>query len=269
MDKNYISALEDTESSLNKKIISIEKYIKEFSLSNSSNQQKILSKIKIEFDSMKTDLKLMKTDIMSLTQNENKTLWQKKYSSFKSQKEQKIRVNMNKDRKIMEDKKRNDLINLEKQKNKNSNLKNKIDISLKNWKTNVSKKNKDEADKIKEERNQIRSLINETKEKNSNINKEMHDFVQLSHLQIAEQKRNEEYQKKLKLKREIEEQIQKELALKNELELKINDQQKKNQEIIERLRNYNESSANNSQRNFNNRNSKTPKKFDLKLEKKK
>ena len=88
MDKNYISALEDTESSLNKKIITIEKYIKEFSSSNSSNQQKILSKIKSEFDSMKTDLKLMKTDIMSLTQNENKTLWQKKYSSFKSQKEQ-------------------------------------------------------------------------------------------------------------------------------------------------------------------------------------
>lgn len=88
MDKNYISALEDTESSLNKKIISIEKYIKEFSSSNSSNQQKILSKIKSEFDSMKTDLKLMKTDVMSLTQNENKTLWQKKYSSFKSQKEQ-------------------------------------------------------------------------------------------------------------------------------------------------------------------------------------
>ena len=87
MDKNYISALEDTESSLNKKIISIEKYIKEFSSSNSSNQQKILSKIKSEFDSMKTDLKLMKTDIMSLTQNEKKTLWQKKYSSFKSQKE--------------------------------------------------------------------------------------------------------------------------------------------------------------------------------------
>ena len=88
MDKNYISALEDTESSLNKKIISIEKYIKEFSSSNSSNQQKILSKIKSEFDSMKTDLKLMKTDIMSLIQNENKTFWQKKYSSFKSQKEQ-------------------------------------------------------------------------------------------------------------------------------------------------------------------------------------
>ena len=87
MDKNYISALEDTENSLNKKITLIEKYFKEFSFSNSSTQQKILSKIKVEFDSMKTDLRLMKTDIMSLVQNENKTLWQTKYSSFKSQKE--------------------------------------------------------------------------------------------------------------------------------------------------------------------------------------
>ena len=87
MDKNYISALEDTETSLNKKIALIEKYFKEFSFSNSSTQQKILSKIKVEFDSMKTDLRLMKTDIMSLVQNENKTLWQTKYSSFKSQKE--------------------------------------------------------------------------------------------------------------------------------------------------------------------------------------
>ena len=87
MDKNYISALEDTETSLNKKITLIEKYFKEFSFSNSSTQQKILSKIKVEFDSMKTDLRLMKTDIMSLVQNENKTLWQTKYSSFKSQKE--------------------------------------------------------------------------------------------------------------------------------------------------------------------------------------
>ena len=87
MDKNYISALEDTETSLNKKITLIEKYFKEFSCSNSTTQQKILSKIKVEFDSMKTDLRLMKTDIMSLVQNENKTLWQTKYSSFKSQKE--------------------------------------------------------------------------------------------------------------------------------------------------------------------------------------
>ena len=88
MDKNFISALKDTESSFTKKISLIEKYINEFSLSNSTNQQKLLSKIKLEFDSMKTDLKLMKTDIMNLVQEENRSSWQEKYCSFKSQKEQ-------------------------------------------------------------------------------------------------------------------------------------------------------------------------------------
>ena len=100
----------------------------------------------------------------------------------------------------------------------------------------------------------------------------MHDSVQLNHLQIAEQKRNEEYQKKLKLKREIEEQIQKELALKNELELKINNQQKKNQEIIDRLKNYNDNTAKNTQRNVPKRKAttpKNPKKMHLKIENKK
>ena len=88
MDNNFISALKDTESSFTKKISLIEKNINEFSLSNSTNQQKLLSKIKLEFDSMKTDLKLMKTDIMNLVQEENRSSWQEKYCSFKSQKEQ-------------------------------------------------------------------------------------------------------------------------------------------------------------------------------------
>ena len=88
MDNNFISALKDTESSFTNKISLIEKYINEFSLSNSTNQQKLLSKIKLEFDSMKTDLKLMKTDIMNLVQEENRSSWQEKYCSFKSQKEQ-------------------------------------------------------------------------------------------------------------------------------------------------------------------------------------
>ena len=65
----------------------------------------------------------------------------------------------------MENKKKNDLINLEKQKSKNSNLKIRLAKSLKNWKTSVSKRNKEEADKIKEERAKIRTLINETREK--------------------------------------------------------------------------------------------------------
>ena len=122
-------------------------------------------------------------------------------------------------------------------------MKNEIDKSLKNWKPNVAKKNKGEADKVKEERNQIRNLIHETKEKNNNFNKDMHDSVQLSHLQKAEEKRIEDYQKKLLLKQEIEEQIQKELALKSELEEKINEHQKKNKEIMSRLKEINDNTA--------------------------
>ena len=88
MDKDYISALEDTYSSINKKISLIEIYISEYTLSNStSNQNKLLSKINVEFENMKIDLRLMKTDIMSLQDSSNQQSWKSKYSSVKSQKE--------------------------------------------------------------------------------------------------------------------------------------------------------------------------------------
>lgn len=40
----------------------------------------------------------------------------------------------------MQDKKKNDMVKLEKQKSKNSTMKTEIDKSLKNWKPNVTKK---------------------------------------------------------------------------------------------------------------------------------
>ena len=87
MDKNNISALEDTSDSLSKKIILIQKSLKEYCHSSNSAKQKILSKIKLEFDSIKTDLRLMKTDLMSLQESDNQKIWKEKYSNFKSQKE--------------------------------------------------------------------------------------------------------------------------------------------------------------------------------------
>ena len=216
-----------------------------------------LSDLKKDRQRTEKDEKLLNYRNRILNMEESKAAKKLELVAKNQEKKERIRVNMKNDKKIMQQKRQNDLINLEKQKNKNSTIKNEIDKSLKNWKKNVTKKNKNEADKIKEERNQIRTLINETKEKNNNFNKEMHDSVQLSHLQIEERKRNEEYQKKLKLKREIEEQIQKELALKSEIESRINQHQKNNQEIVDRIKNYNEA---NSQRNFNNKTSKTPKK---------
>ena len=95
MEKNYISALEDTYSSLSKKVTLIQKYLQEFSLSNNSSKKKILSQIKIEFDSMKADLRLMKMDIMNLQQSENQTIWKEKLSYLKKQKE-KLEIEINK-----------------------------------------------------------------------------------------------------------------------------------------------------------------------------
>ena len=95
MDKNAISTLEDTSDSISKKITLIKKYFKEISPSNNSSKQKILSKIKLEYDGLKTDLRLMKTDLMDLQQSENQIIWKEKYSNFKSQKE-KLEIEINK-----------------------------------------------------------------------------------------------------------------------------------------------------------------------------
>ena len=95
MEKNYISALEDTNNSLSKKVTLIQKYLQEFSSSNNSSKKKILSQIKIEFDSMKADLRLMKMDIMNLQQSENQTIWKEKLSYLKKQKE-KLEIEINK-----------------------------------------------------------------------------------------------------------------------------------------------------------------------------
>ena len=95
MDKNTISTLEDTSDSISKKITLIKKYFKEIYPSNNSSKQKILSKIKLEYDGLKTDLRLMKTDLMDLQQSENQVIWKEKYSNFKSQKE-KLEIEINK-----------------------------------------------------------------------------------------------------------------------------------------------------------------------------
>ena len=84
MDKNYLSALEDTNSSITKKISLIKKYISEYTLSrSSSDKNNILSKIDTEFKGMETDLKLMKRDIECLQESSNKQTWEEKYSSMK------------------------------------------------------------------------------------------------------------------------------------------------------------------------------------------
>ena len=87
MEKNYLSALEDSHASLTKKLSIVEKNLSNFFSSNSSSKQEILSKMKKDLKNMKPDFGLMKNDIMSLQKSENKAIWKEKYSSLKAQKE--------------------------------------------------------------------------------------------------------------------------------------------------------------------------------------
>ena len=87
MEKNYLSALEDTNNSITKKITSIHKYLAQYSSADSNNKQLLLSKINNEFNGVKTDLRLIKADMMNLEQSENKNIWTEKYSNLKMQKE--------------------------------------------------------------------------------------------------------------------------------------------------------------------------------------
>ena len=59
-----------------------------------------------------------------------------------------IKVNVLKDKELLETKKKIDQINLTKQKTKNNIMKQEINKSLKNWKNNLKIKNKEDADKI-------------------------------------------------------------------------------------------------------------------------
>ena len=87
MEKNYISALEDTDSSLKKSSSLIENYISEFTIANSSSEKTIiLSKINSTLKTMEINLNLMESDIMNLQEPSNKKNWKQKFSSIKSNK---------------------------------------------------------------------------------------------------------------------------------------------------------------------------------------
>ena len=87
MEKNYISALEDSDSSLKKSSSLIEKYISEFTIANSSSEKTIiLSKINSTLKTMEINLNLMESDIMNLQEPSNKKNWKQKFSSIKSNK---------------------------------------------------------------------------------------------------------------------------------------------------------------------------------------
>jgi len=121
---------------------------------------------------MKADLKLKKTDITSLVQEENKSSWQEKYCSFKSQKGQieneinKLKIGSNNSNNI---KKEEDYMNLNK----------KVGLSklsceqvMKRGETNKElNKQMEDMDRINEDLNEMDGSLNKTKKMISYMNK--------------------------------------------------------------------------------------------------
>ena len=152
---------------------------------------------------------------------------------------EKIKVNLLKDKELLEKKKKADEMHLERQKSKNSIIKQEIDNSLKNWKNNVKTKNKEEADRVKEERKIIEIIKDCEKKDIKNNNRKKHDLIIWDHLQGEEKKKIDEKQRKLQIKKQLEDKIQKEIDLKQLFDNKIIRRNKENEEIIKRIKDFN------------------------------
>ena len=158
-----------------------------------------------------------------------------KNKEFKEQ----IKVNLLKNKEILEKKKAEDERHLAKQKTKNNIMKNEIQNSLKNWKNNLKIKNKEGADKAKEERKIIDSITKSGKKDAIDKNRLKHDMIIYDHLQNEEKRKIEEKNKKMKIRCQLEDKIKREINLKKKYDDKINRTNKENDLILKRIKDYN------------------------------
>ena len=152
---------------------------------------------------------------------------------------EKIKVNLKKDKEILEKKKKTDEMTLELQKSKNNIMKQEIDTSLKNWKIKVKTKNKEEANKAKEKRKLIENIKKSEIKELKNNNKKKHDFIILDQLKSEEKRKIGVKNRKMQIKKELECKIKKEMDLMQFLDEKINRQNKENDELLKRIKDFN------------------------------
>ena len=70
-------------------------------------------------------------------------------------------------------------------------------------KINFTEKNKKEADKMKQEKIQIKEILSEMREKNLNEKKQIHDHVQIDKIRMEEKKNYEKEKKRQMLKNKL------------------------------------------------------------------
>ena len=136
---------------------------------------KALSYLKKENQKSEKDEILLnkKNNVLNIIKNLTDNKRKNELKSIENKK--KIRICISNDKNILKQKLQNDKENLEKQKIKNFCLKHEINKTLELRKINFTEKNKKEADKMKQEKIQIKEILSEMREKNLNEKKQIHD----------------------------------------------------------------------------------------------
>ena len=176
------------------------------------------------------------TNKMKLLSQEEKKVKRKISQEYKNNENaERIRVNVLKNKEMVEEARRLKALYLEEQRIQNNHQRDGIRITLSNWRNELAEKKQNEAVKAKMEKNEIEKIIQMKKIEKENENKKMHDKVKKDYFEKEQKKKKDDYLKKLKMKKELENKIKNELNTKNNIDNSINTYQEKSIQILQRI----------------------------------
>lgn len=176
------------------------------------------------------------TNKMKLLSQEEKKVKRKISQEYKNNENaERIRVNVLKNKEMVEEARRVKALYLEEQRIQNNHQRNGIRITLSNWRNELAEKKQNEAVKAKMEKNEIEKIIQMKKIEKENENKKMHDKVKKEYFEKEQKKKKDDYLRKLKMKKELENKIKNELNTKSNIDNSINTYQEKSIQILQRI----------------------------------
>ena len=176
------------------------------------------------------------TNKMKLLSQEEKKVKRKISQEYKNNENaERIRVNVLKNKEMVEEARRLKALYLEEQRIQNNHQRDGIRITLSNWRNELAEKKQNEAVKAKMEKNEIEKIIQMKKIEKENENKKMHDKVKKEYFEKEQKKKKDDYLRKLKMKKELENKIKNELNEKSIIDNSINTYQEKSIQILQRI----------------------------------
>lgn len=137
------------------------------------------------------DEKLITNKMRLLSHEEVKVERKKQIEIYTQSNIEKIRVNLLHDREMLDEAKKTHQKELKKKQKKTKQLKLRINATLKNWRNQLEKHNKNEGKIVKREKTKIEEVIQLNQEELYKRNKTMHDNVQY-YLSILEERKKKE-----------------------------------------------------------------------------